>query len=96
MSYAKPYIYNGASEKKNEKKKKIKYFLQLQENKVFSTLSNHDPCFCIPQNAWYVTPDLLSTISATRMKPLECVSAFSKHVSLSKNNQDCEDSLCNI
>lgn len=79
MSYAKPYIYNGAS----KKKKKLSISCSYKktgaygtERKAFTTPSYRDPCLCIPQNAWYVAPDLTSTISATCMKSLKCVRAF--------------------
>lgn len=50
------------------------------ERKAFSTPSYHDPCLCIPQNAWYVAPDLTFTISATCMKPLKCVKLLFKKI----------------
>lgn len=82
MSYAKPYIYNGASEKRLSiscsYKKTDAYGT---ERKAFSTPSYHDPCLCIPQNARYVAPDLTSTIiSATCVKPLKCVRLLFKNM----------------
>ena len=81
MSYAKPYIYNGASKKRLSiscsYKKTDAYGT---ERKAFSTSSYHDLCLCIPQNAQYVAPDLTSTISATWMKPLKCVRLLFKNM----------------